>query len=67
MAFVGVAQVVVLNDDHVSIADFFEGTKAQVVDSELSYHQTTATTTKDKIVEQEEEKKKKERFYDSLE
>lgn len=56
MAFVGVAQVLVLDDDHVSIADFFQGAKAQGGDTELSHNHTAATTTK-----------KKKRLYDSLE
>lgn len=66
MAFFGVAQILALNDDHISIADFFEGAKAQVVDPELSYNHAAATTTKEKKsgTGREEEK---ERFYDSLE
>lgn len=48
MAFVGVAQVLVLDDDHVSIADFFQGAKAQGGDTELSHNHTAATTTKKK-------------------
>lgn len=67
MAFFGVAQVLVLNDNHVSIADFLEGAKAQVVDIELSHNHTAATTSKKNKVEQEEKKEKKRKFYDSLE
>ncbi len=66
MAFVGVAQVLVFNDDYVSIADFFEGAKAQVADTELSHSHAAAPTTKKKKVEQEEKGGKK-GFYDSLE
>ena len=46
MAFIGVAQVLVLNDDHVSITDFFEGAKAQVVDTELGHNHAAATATR---------------------
>lgn len=46
MLLVSVAKVLVLNDDHVSIADFFEGAKAQGADAELSHNHTAATTTK---------------------
>lgn len=48
MAFTGVAQVLVLHDDHVSIADFFQGAKAQRCDTETRNHQTTATAAKKK-------------------
>lgn len=64
MAVFDVAQVLVFHDDHISIADFFEGAKAQVVDTELSYGQTVATTTKKEMVE---EKKKSKDFLNSLE
>lgn len=43
MASVGVAEIVVLDDDHVTIADFFEGTKAQVADVKLSNGNAAAT------------------------
>lgn len=59
MGFVGVAQVLVLNDDHISIADFFEGAKAQVANTKLSHNYAAAPTTKKKKVQQEEKKKKK--------
>lgn len=59
MAFVGVAQVLVLNDDHVSIADFFQGAKAQGGDTELSHNHTAATTTKKKKIEKRRRRKKK--------
>lgn len=44
MAFLGVAQVGVLDDDHVSIADFFEGAKAQMFDAQLGDSHTAAAT-----------------------
>lgn len=48
MAFSGVAQVLVLCDDYVSITDFFQGTKAQGSDTELSHNHTATSTTKKK-------------------
>lgn len=67
VAIVGVAQVPVLNDDHVSIADFFEGPKAQVVDIKMSHNHAAATTTKEKKkVEQKEKKKKRKDFMTAL-
>lgn len=42
VAFVGVAQVLVLHDDHISVADLFEGAKAQGGDAELSHDQAAA-------------------------
>lgn len=59
MAFVSVAQVRVLHDDHISIADFSQGAEAQVADAELSHHQTAATTIKERKVQQEKMKKKR--------
>lgn len=59
VALTGVAQVLVLNNDHVSIADFFKGAKAQVLDIKLSHNHTAATTTERKKVEQEEKKERK--------
>lgn len=44
MAFLGVAQVRVLHDDHVSVADFFERAQAQVADAQLEYRHTAAAT-----------------------
>lgn len=54
VALVGVAEVLVLNDDHVSVTDFFERAEAQVVDPELSHNHTAAPATKGK--EEQEEK-----------
>lgn len=54
MAFSGVAQVLVLCDDYVSITDFFQGMKAQGGDTELSHNHTATTTTK----KRREEKKR---------
>lgn len=48
VAFIGVAQVAVLHDDHVSIADLFEGAEAQVADVELSHDHATDSTNKGK-------------------
>lgn len=58
MFFVSVAQVLVLNNNHVSITDFFEGAKAQRGDTKLSHNHTAAATTKRKKVE-----KRREEFY----
>lgn len=46
MGFVGVAEVLVFHDDHVSIANLLERAKAKVVDMELSHHHAAATTVK---------------------
>lgn len=46
VGFVGVAQVLVLNDDHISIADFFQGSKAQGGDGEMSHNHATAAAVK---------------------
>lgn len=48
MGFIGVAQVLVLNDDHISIADFFQGSKAQGGDTELSHNHAAAAAVKEK-------------------
>lgn len=48
VVFVGVAQVLVLNDDHVAVADFFEGAEAQGGDTELNHNHAAATATKKK-------------------
>lgn len=54
MALIGVAQVLVPNNDHVSIADFFEGAKAQGLDIKLNDNHAAAPTITGKKVEQEE-------------
>lgn len=66
MALVGVTQVLVLDDDHVSIADLFERAKPQVADAKLSYSHAADTTIKGKK-RCNRKRRKKERFYDSLE
>lgn len=43
MVFLGIAEVIILNNDHISIADLFEGAKAKVVDTELSHNHTAAS------------------------
>lgn len=66
MGFIGVAQVLVLNDDHISIADFFQGPKAQGGDGELSHNHAAAAAVKKKTYWTEEEKRRN-RFQDSFE
>lgn len=48
VASVGVAEIGVLEDDHVTVADFFEGAKAQIADVKLSNGNAAATPTQDK-------------------
>lgn len=48
VAFVCVAQVLVLNNDYVSITDFSEGAEAQVLDIQLRKNHTADTTIEGK-------------------
>lgn len=66
MAFVGVAEVLVLHDEHISIANLFEGAKAQVADTELSHHHAAATATKGIDATGREEEKKGKDFITAL-
>lgn len=59
VALIGVAQVLVLNNNYISITNFSEGAKAQVLDIELNNNHTAATTIEGKKVEQEEKKDRK--------
>lgn len=65
MGFIGVAQVPVLNDDHISITDFFQGSKAQGGDGELSHNHAAAAAGREN--HRTEEEKKRNRFQDSFE
>lgn len=50
VVFVGVAQVLVLRDDHIPVADFLQRAKAQGGDAQLSHSQTADATTKKKKI-----------------
>lgn len=52
VAFVGVAQVWVLGDGHVSVADFLQGAKAQGGDADVGHnHALDATKMEEKLEE----------------
>lgn len=48
MVLVGVAQVLVLGDDYIPVADFLQRAKAQGGDAQLSHSQTAAAATKNR-------------------
>lgn len=48
MALLGVTQVLVPDDDHVSVTDFSERAKAQVADAQVTYDQAAGATVRER-------------------
>lgn len=64
MALIGVAQVAVLCDDHVSITDLFEGAEAQVTDIKLCHDHAT-DSTRERKQDGTGRESKREHFYEN--